>query len=230
MIDFFRKQYTIAVPVQGQGNAFVSQNAKPRIQTGAASLCKPYFSGTTRLRPDAPRADPCKNPPCYHIFGSVVSMIMSNRSDSMKLLVAGSVACLIASMLHVAIIIGGPDWYRFFGAGEELAQLAEQGSPYPAIITAFITLILGVFGVYGLSGARIIPKLPFLSIGLGVIAFLFLARGLTGVPLVFLVNGPHFDELRSRMLFMAVTSLISAGIGICYLSGFIIVRKAKRSA
>ena len=32
------------------------------------------------------------------------------------------VAVLIAALLHVACIVGGPAWYRFFGAGERMAR------------------------------------------------------------------------------------------------------------
>ncbi len=43
------------------------------------------------------------------------------------LTVAASLS-FIAAALHVAIIFGGGDWYRFFGAGEAMASLAESGS------------------------------------------------------------------------------------------------------
>ncbi|MGQ4584278.1 hypothetical protein [Lysobacter sp. F60174L2] len=33
----------------------------------------------------------------------------------------------IAALLHVGCIIFGASWYRFFGAGERMAQLASAG-------------------------------------------------------------------------------------------------------
>jgi hypothetical protein len=36
-------------------------------------------------------------------------------------LVGGGILSAIAALLHAAVIAGGPDWYRFFGAGEEMA-------------------------------------------------------------------------------------------------------------
>ena len=33
-------------------------------------------------------------------------------------LVTGGLLSVAASLLHIGCIIGGPDWYRFFGAGE----------------------------------------------------------------------------------------------------------------
>jgi len=42
-------------------------------------------------------------------------------------LVVGGWLSVAASLLHIGCIIGGPDWYRFFGAGEEMAQAAARG-------------------------------------------------------------------------------------------------------
>lgn len=137
----------------------------------------------------------------------------------MKLLKLGSVVCFIVSVLHVAIIFGGPDWYRFFGAGEGMAQLAEQGSRLPAIVTAMIALLLCLVGIYGLSGAKVLPRLPLLKVVLWLISLAFLARGLFGIPLVVFVDDPYLKELESRMIFMVITSFISICIGICYLCG-----------
>ncbi len=66
-----------------------------------------------------------------------------------KLLFIGGVLSAIVSLLHVAVIIGGPKWYRFFGAGESFVQLAEQNSTYPNIITGTISVILMALSGYG---------------------------------------------------------------------------------
>lgn len=48
-------------------------------------------------------------------------------NGSHQLVIAGSMS-FISSLLHIAIILGGPDWYRFFGAGEQMAKMTESGS------------------------------------------------------------------------------------------------------
>ena len=63
---------------------------------------------------------------------------------SNKWLIAAGALSAIAAPLHVAIIINGPDWYRFFGAGEAMARAAERGSARPAVITIGIAAILAV--------------------------------------------------------------------------------------
>lgn len=104
-----------------------------------------------------------------------------------KLLVAGGILSLVASLLHIAVIIGGPDWYRFFGAGEEMARMAEQGMLRPAIITLGIALILAIWAYFAFAGAGLVGKPPLLRSGLIAISAVYLLRGLVLFPmLVFL--------------------------------------------
>ena len=133
---------------------------------------------------------------------------MKNR----HLLTAG-ISCAIISLLHIAIIVGGSGWYRFFGAGEGMAQLAEKGSIYPTIITITISSILILWSLYAFSGAGIIRRLPLLKQALAIISIIFLARGVLGIPTVIYMDDPYFNELESKMTFMFFSSLISLGLG-----------------
>jgi len=136
-----------------------------------------------------------------------------------RLLVAGGCITAVVSLLHVAIIIGGPDWYRFFGAGERMARLAARGSIYPAIITSSIAAILGVWAVYAFSAAGVIRRLPLLRLALTLIAAVYLARGILGVPVVLLVDNVYTNQLREKMTFMVVSSAICVVLGLCYAVG-----------
>lgn len=97
------------------------------------------------------------------------------------LVLAGSLSAL-AALLHVAVIFGGPDWYRFFGAGEGMARMAERGMIQPTLITLGITAILATWAAYAFSGAGLIARLPLLRTGLVVITLIYLARGLIVFP------------------------------------------------
>jgi hypothetical protein len=97
-------------------------------------------------------------------------------------LVVGGVLSTLASLLHLAVILGGPAWYRFFGAGEGLAQAAARGSPVPAVITVGIATVLAIWAAYAFSGAGLIPRLPMLRTGLVVISAIYLLRGLFLFP------------------------------------------------
>jgi putative oxidoreductase len=133
-----------------------------------------------------------------------------------------------ASLLHVAIIFGGPDWYRFFGAGERMARLSARGSAYPTAVTAGIAFVLGLWALYGLSGAGVVRRLPLLRVALVLIAGVYFARGALGVPLVLFVDDPYTNELKGRMTFMVVTSLVCLFLGCCYALGAARVWRRRR--
>lgn len=84
--------------------------------------------------------------------------------------------------MHIAIIIGGPGWYRFFGAGEGMARAAEQGRIMPTLITLGISAMLAIWAAYAFSGAGLIPRLPLLRTALVIISSIFLLRALAVVP------------------------------------------------
>ena len=101
-------------------------------------------------------------------------------------LIAAGVLSALAALLHLCVIVGGPDWYRFFGAGEAMARAAARGSATPAVITLVIALILGVWALYAFSGAGVVRRLPLLRTGLVVISAIYLLRVAVLVPTVFL--------------------------------------------
>ena len=146
----------------------------------------------------------------------------------MKVLLVGGIACACASLLHILIMIGGADWYRLFGAGEETARLVEQGSLEPLVSISFITIVLAIFSFYAIYGALRGPFLPFFRAIMSLISALFMIRGIIGIPMVLWIDNPYMAELRDRMLFMSLTSLVSFSIGGCYLYGlFKIMRRRK---
>lgn len=65
-----------------------------------------------------------------------------------------------------------------------MAQMAEQGLWYPSVVTAIIVVILAIWTLYGLSGAKAIIKLPLLKFVLVVISFIYLTRGVAFVAIM----------------------------------------------
>ena len=92
-------------------------------------------------------------------------------------LIAGGAMSLAAAIVHIACIFGGPDWYRFFGAGEPIARAAERGSWVPPLMTLGIASILAVWAAYAFAGAGLLPRLPLMRIALIAISAIYLARG-----------------------------------------------------
>ncbi|BED89104.1 hypothetical protein PspMM1_15720 [Pseudoalteromonas sp. MM1] len=134
-----------------------------------------------------------------------------------KFLVIAGTLSFIASLLHIACIFGGPDWYRFFGAGEHMAQLAEQGSIYPTFVTLIISAILAIWGMYALSGARVILKLPLLKTALVLITGVYLVRGIAGLTIPFLTTSQAIHH--NSIEFWIVSSTVCGIYGLFYLLG-----------
>jgi hypothetical protein len=99
-------------------------------------------------------------------------------------LITGGVLSLVAALLHIGVIIGGPDWYRFFGAGEEMARMDARGNWIPALVTLAIATILAIWAAYAFSGAGLIRRLPLMRTALVAISAVYLLRGLFLVPLL----------------------------------------------
>ncbi|MBX9602542.1 MAG: hypothetical protein K2X35_16165 [Bryobacteraceae bacterium] len=91
--------------------------------------------------------------------------------------VAGMLSFALAA-LHLAMVFVGAPAYRFFDAGEQMASAAEEGSPFPALITLLLVLVFTLFGIFGLSGAGVLRELPFLKGILTIISVIFIVRGL----------------------------------------------------
>lgn len=125
-------------------------------------------------------------------------------------LVLGGLLSAAASLLHIAVIAGGADWYRFFGAGEEMARMAEQGRMTPHLITVAIALLLGLWSAYAFSGAGLIRRLPLVRTALVAISAIYLLRGVVIVPA--LLQQP-------RDAFTIWSSLIVLVYGIAYAVG-----------
>ncbi len=129
-------------------------------------------------------------------------------------LLAAAALSAVAAALHVGIIIGGPSWYRFFGAGERLASAAAAGRWFPAIVTLGIAAVLASWSAYALSGAGVIGPLPWLKAALVCITAVYVVRGLAFVP--FLLGD------RSKLTpFVIWSSLICLGFGLVHLFGLV---------
>ena len=81
---------------------------------------------------------------------------------AMSALKLAGVSSAGVALLHVLILFVGGPAYRYFGAGERMARLAERGYPTPALITAGLTALFIVWAAYAFSGAGLLRPLPLL--------------------------------------------------------------------
>ena len=127
-------------------------------------------------------------------------------------LIFGGILSALAAVLHVAVIVGGPSWYRFFGAGEAMVRAAERGSSTPALVTLAIAAVLMVWAVYAFSGAGVIRRLPLLRTALILIGAIYLLRAFALLPILLL--RPDLADS-----FTVVSSLVVLVYGLAYAIG-----------
>ncbi|WP_234032837.1 hypothetical protein [Aurantiacibacter arachoides] len=127
-------------------------------------------------------------------------------------LVAGGWLSLAASALHVACIVGGEKWYRFVGAGEDIAMAAASGALWPHLLTLGIAVVLALWAAYAFSGAGRTRRPPLLRTALVLIAAVYLLRALVVLPAL---------AIRPEALtpFAIVSSLIVLVYGVAYAVG-----------
>lgn len=129
-------------------------------------------------------------------------------------LIAAAAVSFFVAFLHVVIVLIGPSAYSFFG-GQKLARLALSGSWTPALMTLGLAAVHALFGLYGLSGAGVIRRLPLLTVGLFAIGGMYAFRGLSAFEQALqILQDP--DSLPFRVL---VYSLVALATGCAYLIG-----------
>jgi hypothetical protein len=103
------------------------------------------------------------------------------------MLALGGALSAIAALAHVGCIVFGAPWYRFFGAGERMAHMAEAGNPTAAFITAGIAAVLMLWAAYAFSAAGALPRMPWSKLALSAITGIYLLRGLAGIGVALFV-------------------------------------------
>jgi len=128
---------------------------------------------------------------------------------------AGASSGIIA-LFHVAIALVGAPAYRYFGAGERMARLAEQGSALPALATLGIAVVFAIWSAYGFTGSRHLRWLPYPRLVLTAVGGVYALRGLVLLPQVVWFFSGHSADVPLRHLFFSLAALL---IGLVYLAG-----------
>jgi len=98
----------------------------------------------------------------------------------MKLLQAGGYINILIAIVHIIGLFWAQEMFDYTGVGEEMRRNAEIHPLLPSAMTVFVAVFFFIFGLYGLSGAGKIRKLPLLKTGVFVVAAIYLLRGLGG--------------------------------------------------
>ncbi|MQS15605.1 hypothetical protein F7Q99_25880 [Streptomyces kaniharaensis] len=99
-----------------------------------------------------------------------------------RTLAAAGALSLAVGVLHLALPFYGGAGFRYFGAGEYLARLADHRSPIPTATVVGIATLLAAAAAYAWSAAGLLRPLPGLASALTVITAVYLLRGLALLP------------------------------------------------
>ena len=127
-------------------------------------------------------------------------------------LIAGGMLSALAALLHLGCIAFGAPWYRFLGAGEQMAQMDLAGHWYPTVATLVIAAILLTWSLYAFSGAGVLRKFPLTRWALCGITGIYLLRGVVFAPLMAYFPG-------NSTTFWVVSSAICLAFGVVHLIG-----------
>ena len=127
-------------------------------------------------------------------------------------LVAAGAGSALAALAHLAVIAGGPEWYRWFGAGEPMAQAAARGAVFPAAATAGIAAVLAVWAAYAFAAAGLLPRLPLMRLALAAITLVLLGRGLAILaPDAWRPDLTYSFKLWSSLIVLALAACFALG-------------------
>lgn len=137
-----------------------------------------------------------------------------NRSAS--LLILAGILSFCAAILQ-AVIAFVPEWSAAYGASDALVS----NPPRLLVLGLLVSLLLVIFGLYGLSGAGIIRRLPLLRLGLLAIGLLYCMVGINFIFQVLVMLGilPSAGPIPIYQLLVSFGALVA---GLAYLIGLVV--------
>ncbi|WDD99967.1 hypothetical protein [Thalassomonas actiniarum] len=135
-------------------------------------------------------------------------MVLSLKS---KLLISGGVIAFAAAIWHLLCIWGGPAWFAFARAPEQIIESARQGTLLAPVGTLVVAGLMFACTLFAFSATGLIRKLPLLTPALITIALLCTVRGIIAVP--FFLTPGGFD------LWEVIASSVWLYVGICFIAG-----------
>ncbi len=137
-------------------------------------------------------------------------MILTIQS---KLLISAGFLASASAIWHLLCIFGGPSWFEFARAPQQVIESAQQGTMLAPISTVFVASLMFACTIFAFSAAGLVRKVPQLKSALITIAVLCTLRGLIAIPTF--VTSSGFDT------WQIVASTVWFYVGICFIAGSI---------
>jgi len=126
------------------------------------------------------------------------------------LISAGGIASASA-VWHLLCIIGGPTWFTFARAPQQVIDSAQQGTLLAPIGTVFVATLMFACTVFAFSAAGLIARVPLLKPALITIATLCTLRALIAIPSLSHSSGLDIWQI--------VASTVWLYVGLCFIAG-----------
>lgn len=130
-----------------------------------------------------------------------------------KLLISAGCIASASAVWHLLCILGGPSWFAFARAPQQIVDSAQQGTLLAPIGTIVVAALMFLCTVYAFSAVGIIRKIPLLKSALTTIALLCILRGLIAIPVLLTPAGLDVWQL--------VASSFWFYVGVCFMIGSI---------
>ena len=128
-----------------------------------------------------------------------------------KLLVSAGVIASASALWHLLCILGGPSWFEFARAPQQIIDSAQQGTLLAPIGTITVSSLMFACTVFAFSSAGLIRKVPLLKPALITISFIYTSRALIAIPIMITPDGYDIWEI--------VASSVWLYVGVCFIVG-----------
>ncbi len=134
--------------------------------------------------------------------------ISSPQTRARRALRFGGWANLVIAAAHAIGLLWAWTMFRAVGIEGDMRLLAESGAALPYVVTLIVAAGFSLFGLYALSGAGDLRRLPLLRTGLVVIAVIYLWRATWVIGAISAGDG-------AQVAFAVIALLV----GLCYAAG-----------
>jgi hypothetical protein len=128
-------------------------------------------------------------------------------------------------LLHIAVLLAGPEWIAFVGAPPDVVKSAELGTWLAPVSTLGIAAMLAVLALYALAAAERFRSLPLVKPVLGLFAMIFVLRGVIILPA--LVQG-RVNWTAPVDVFIVASSLAILVLGVALCLGLFGLRRSRQ--
>jgi len=137
--------------------------------------------------------------------------VVLSFSFKSTLLISAGVIASASAIWHVLCIIGGPGWFIFARAPQQIIESAQQGTMLAPFGTIIIATLMFACTMFAFSAVGLIRKVPLLKSALITIATLCILRALLGITSLTVSIG--FD------IWQFVASSVWLYVGMCFAIG-----------